>query len=62
MLSAPLTADAHIQDRIMSYDKDMIGFYGTPGHKHGLERVLFSDDEYVLHALSREGELFRVRG
>ena len=30
----------HIQDRIMKYNSDKLWFYGTPGHKRGLERVL----------------------
>lgn len=29
-----------IQDRLMKYNADKLWFYGTPGHKRGLERVL----------------------
>ena len=29
-----------IQDRIMKYNSDRLWFYGSPGHKRGLERVL----------------------
>ena len=29
-----------IQDRIMRYNSDRLWFYGSPGHKRGLERVL----------------------
>ena len=30
----------HIQNRLMAFNSDKLWFYGTPGHKRGLERVL----------------------
>lgn len=52
----------HIQDRIMSYNKDRLWFYGTPGHKRGLERVLLSDDEHVNATSYGGGQIYIYQG
>ncbi len=52
----------HIQDRIMSYNRDKLWMYGTPGQKRGLERVLLSDDNHVNAMSYGGGQIYVYQG
>ena len=52
----------HIQDRIMSYNRDKLWMYGTPGHKRGLERILLSDDTHVNAMSYGGGQIYVYQG
>lgn len=52
----------HIQDRIMSYNKDKLWMYGTPGQKRGLERVLLSDERRANAVSYGGGQIYVLEG
>lgn len=52
----------HIQDRLMKFNSDKLWFYGTPGHKRGLERVLRARRDNVNAISYGGGQIFVYDG
>lgn len=52
----------HIQDRIMKFNSDKLWFYGTPGHKRGLERVLRARNDEINAISYGGGQIFVYDG
>lgn len=52
----------HIQNRIMAFNSDKLWFYGAPGHKRGLERVLRARTNEVNAVSYGGGQIFVYDG
>ena len=52
----------HIQNRIMAFNSDKLWFYGTSGHKRGLERVLRARTNEVNAVSYGGGQIFVYDG
>ena len=52
----------HIQDRIMKFNSDKLWFYGAPGHKRGLERVLRARRDEINAISYGGGQIFVYDG
>ena len=52
----------HIQDRLMAFNEDKLWFYGTPGHKRGLERVLRARRDEINAISYGGGQIFVYEG
>ncbi len=52
----------HIQDRLMKFNADTLWFYGTPGHKRGLERVLRARRDEINAMSYGGGQIFVYDG
>ena len=52
----------HIQDRIMEFNSDKLWFYGAPGHKRGLERVLRARNDEIEAVSYGGGQIFVYDG
>ncbi len=52
----------HIQDRLMKFNADKLWFYGAPGHKRGLERVLRARRNEVNAISYGGGQIFVYDG
>lgn len=52
----------HIQNRLMAFNSDKLWFYGTPGHKRGLERVLRARNNEINAMSYGGGQIFVYDG
>lgn len=52
----------HIQNRIMAFNSDKLWFYGTQGHKRGLERVLRANNSELNAVSYGGGQIFVYDG
>lgn len=52
----------HIQNRLMAFNSDKLWFYGTPGHKRGLERVLRARKDEINAMSYGGGQIFVYDG